>query len=147
MKNLFLAGLLLFSFGALAKEVTVLAEFNKLPTSSLIKRVSGLNGVIELKRFDNTSTDYFSRLYEVRLAEETVLQLKNLKEVKRVEQVYLAEAFSLTPASRGFSSDSFSAWQWGLMNQGQDILQDLDDINSQTLTGVSGFDLGVSRTY
>jgi len=145
MKTLLTCVLAVISSLAFSKEIVVLAEFTKKPDTKLIQKINHIAGVKKIKLFDAINSEYFSRLYEIKLDEKKLADLKSIKELNKVESIYRAEAFSLIPAERNFSNDIFSSWQWGIMNQGQDILQDLDDINSQTLTGVENFDIGLKN--
>lgn len=47
-------------------------------------------------------------------------------------------------AARPLGQDPLSIYQWGLKNQGQEIIQDITDIKSIRIRGVQGMDIGLT---
>lgn len=149
MKSLFILSSVLLSFFfcsyGIAEEKVVLVEFEKALSPKAISKIQSFDRQIHIKLFDQAESSYFKRLYEIRLPESRMAFLRSLKGLKKIEEIYQAEATSLIPGKVSFSQDPFSNWQWGLFNQGQSIYQDVDDINSDLIAGVRGNDIGLPQ--
>jgi hypothetical protein len=54
----------------------------------------------------------------------------------------LALAIEVPPSAKNPTNDPYSRFQWGLVNQGQVLLDEADDLHTRRLIGVPGADIG-----
>lgn len=151
MKSLFLIFTLgLFSITAKAEGKAVMVEFKEVPQNTALKRLRVKYSALKLERFDNYESDYFKRLYKLEFAGDNETE-KNLIEklqsdssIKKVERIFNVEmqSIQLGEGLQSLTSDLLFPYQWGLLNQGQKIYQDLDDIHLEETHGQLGVDIG-----
>lgn len=71
-------------------------------------------------------------------------ELLELEKIQKVEEIFSVEMQSLLPGkAKTLEGRPFSIYQWGLVNQGQTLLRDKDDITSQKIRGVAGMDVDI----
>src|SRR3990167_637374 len=96
---------------------TLIVEMDSALTPNELKVISAKYSV-DIELFDNIDSEYFQRTYKVegRQAES----ISEFPKVRKVEGVFEASHFSLTPAknSKFLSTDNLFHFQWGLHNQG-----------------------------
>ena len=131
---------------------SLIIEFTSIPDSAELEKVQSILNGSRLTRFFPFPTEYFKRLYQFRFEgnKEMAKRLLDLIEefpfVNKVEFDFNFESYSIEvdPDVPLITSDSFSTYQWGLVNNGQVILRDLDDIHLERVLGKKGVDLGVA---
>ncbi len=134
------------------EEKNLVIEFISTPMPSEITKVKSLLNGADLTRFFPFPSSYFERLYQFSFSgnEEVIRKLKDSIEefpfVNKVEFDFTFEAYSIevNPNAPQLTTDSFAPYQWGLFNNGQVILRDLDDIHLERIIGAQGVDLGIA---
>jgi len=129
---------------------SLIIEFKRKPNLIQKKLVAGLVRPSTLDLFDDYPSDYFSRLYKLefsgndKIREKVLEQIKNFSFVKNVERVYEVESLSIktNPESEPLINDLFFPYLWGLVNSGQKVFKDIDDIHLEELLGKEGVDIG-----
>jgi subtilisin family serine protease len=132
------------------KSISVIIEFKRKPISIQKKLVSGLVRPSSLTLFDDYPSDYFSRLYKLefqgndKIREKVIEQIKDFSFIKNVERVYEVRPLSIktNPDSDQLTNDLFFPYLWGLVNSGQRVFKDIDDIHLEELIGKKGVDIG-----
>ena len=128
-----------------------IVEFNRPLSEVDISLLKKQYPTITIEKFYNAPDDYFQRLYsivtDITLNDQLALSIEDLS-IIRVEGSHQFEAFALKPSQsleNDFGDPLFS-YQWHLVNQGQWIYQDIDDIRSRVITGKKGMDIGLSAS-
>ncbi len=150
LKKIFAAFLSLFVFISVhAASVKVLVEFEHKPKKTELGAIRSIKGLKSIKLFDDIETDYFSRLYEVFVEDAALSELSSHPAVRKIEYIYeVSGALSVVPTEESvLSNDPFATYQWGLFNNGQKIIMDIDDIHSITIPGKNGQDINISPIF
>jgi cell wall-associated protease len=141
VKNLILISFLyLFVFEASAKKYVV--EF-KLPlTASEESKMTKQFKVFE-KLYPVPLTHKLKKTYVI----ETGMPLETLKiqnSILRIEETFFIEAQNIIPHPKSLRpvKDSLFPYQWGVMNQEQIIIRNIDDLRNQKIFGKKGIDIG-----
>ena len=116
-----------------------LVEFSHAPTSAELAQTRELSHAADLERFDTIDEPYFKRLYQL-TAPGTSLpaSVTSLSFIQRIEKPQaIAQLDSIVPPTtpRVSQKDVLFPYQWGLVNQGQLVLRDIDDLSQEKLTG------------
>lgn len=123
----------------------IVIEFKKIPTTIDISKFKKKYGIEVIRLFYKYSSNYYQRLYTLENYSGDLSQLKTDILLKNVERIYPVEINSIIPrVGNGLTNDSFINYQWGLFNKDISLMQDLDDINSSLINGVSGNDIQIS---
>ncbi|RLA66372.1 MAG: hypothetical protein DRQ88_06945 [Epsilonproteobacteria bacterium] len=132
------------------KSIALIIEFKRKPNNIQKKLITGLVRSSTIDLFDNFPSDYFSRLYRLEflgnneIQEKLIEQIKDFRFITSVERVYQIESLSIktSPDSSPLTNDLFFPYLWGLVNSGQKVFKDIDDIHLQELQGKKGVDIG-----
>ena len=130
---------------------SLVIEFVSVPNSDQLEQVSYLYKDSDIYPFTSFTSPYFDRLYQFEfqgddeLAKKLKEALESLPFINNVERDFEVEGYSIeiNPDANKIVNDSFSLYQWGLINNGQTVLRDLDDIHLESIKGKKGVDLGV----
>ncbi|MFI5392031.1 MAG: S8 family serine peptidase, partial [Bacteriovoracales bacterium] len=147
MKLLFISVLICLFSIAQAEDRSIMVEFKKVPQIQDLQKIKLKYKALKISRFDNYDSDYFKRLYKLEFSGEEKEIIENLqqdKSIKRVEKIFSVQmqSIQLGEGLHNLTSDLFFPYQWGLLNQGQSLFQDLDDIHLEETKGVHGVDIG-----
>lgn len=98
---------------------------------------------LKIERFSTIHSDYFSRLYVVESSDSEVIR-KNLSGLKSIEPVFGLTKSSIIPVEKSLRlvKDDLFVYQWGLLNQGQTLIREKDDIHNLPIKGILGKDIG-----
>ncbi|TDJ07538.1 MAG: hypothetical protein E2O68_03450 [Deltaproteobacteria bacterium] len=132
------------------KSISLIIEFKRRPINIQKKLVSGLIRPSSITLFDDYPSDYFSRLYKLefqgndKIREKVIEQINDFSFIKNVERVYEIQPLSIktSPDSEQLTNDLFFPYLWGLVNSGQTVFKDIDDIHLEELHGKKGVDIG-----
>ena len=132
---------------AFAEDRSIMVEFKKVPQIKDLQKIKLKYGALKIERFDNFESDYFKRLYKIEIAgeeKEFIEKLQQDESIKRAERIFSVQmqSIQLGESLHSLTSDLFFPYQWGLLNQGQRLFQDLDDIHLEETKGVPGVDIG-----
>ncbi len=134
--------LAIFSLGFTSRQIktppeALLLELVRPANAAQLKQMRSVAGVLSVEKFDDFKSDYFKRLYHVRIdkfasAKDVKLRLQKFGFVKKIEQSFALTAFSVVPSTSAQLpfNDPLSSYQWALSNSGQQILREKDDITS-----------------
>ncbi|MBT6324537.1 MAG: S8 family serine peptidase, partial [Bdellovibrionales bacterium] len=112
---------------------------------SIISKFKRKYGLEKVTLFYKYSSNYYQRLFTVENYSGDLSLLKTDTLLSNAERIYPVEINSIIPSEgNGLTNDSFINYQWGLFNNDISLLQDLDDINSNLINGVSGNDIQIS---
>jgi cell wall-associated protease len=140
--------LIVLTLGTAFVRADSVIEFRTPPSAADLGAIVAVPGASKPERFLDVGDAYFRRLVRVTIdprgERDTLNQLRKLRGVRKIEPIPGAELFSLElPANaKPIGNDPLSIYQWGLLNQGQIIHRDIDDIHDQVLTGKPGNDIG-----
>ncbi len=118
----------------------------------MLSRVAGLSGVRSIHKFDEFSSAYFRRVYQIEF-DGAMLHFRRkmmaMSDVVRVESTERVELASIVPSKDKNlgSNDPLLGYQWALKSAGQVVLREIDDIRSERVEAdpnSAPMDLGLS---
>ncbi len=132
-------------------ENSLFIEFKKAPLRTQIEAIRKISGVAQVERFDSFKSEYFERFYRLQIRnsvqastlKEKLLQLSN---VKRVDQSFSLDSFSVVPTTDAHLpyNDPLLSYQWAIARRDQKIMREIDDINSRPASSSSTYPADVN---
>lgn len=149
VKNFFFLSLIMImAMGELwGQEQRLVVLLQKKATPKEIQEIGKIPSIAQFSLFTPYRSDYFSRLYSLKIKEGKDVDWTAMRKIVQVEKIEKPEeirSFSIRPSSlaRPVSLDPLVGFQWALKSNGQQIiLPNGSSIDSEYIHSVEGADL------